>query len=585
MSEATGATTAPYDHHRGAAPLLRRTSTLRGVLFVAANLLGFLAVNAFSLHLATGRWVDFSIAGYRKALATPLTEVMLDPLGIFYHPWMILVVGLLISAIVFVPIMVAVLYRLWVSVMFLLAVAAVGHSPLLAAFLAAGCVLAGHTRLRSNFPFLALLVGLVPVGVYLGFFAYGRETVVGPLQAFVLYMVLILAAVAAMLAGGVVLALARLTRYRPGVIWPVLLVFLGLPGTVFYGKVGPAELDYALIARGLEGSDNVFRPESLAGFARSHPDVSGAAGDPESMLAAVENDLDRRRSRLRQQCATFLRGHPASRHGPAVMWIQAAVKDVRIDPQAFRDGLVKYSTQSPSKVSLGDWGALADRHDRTPQAGVARQRLGIDALRDGRVQKAQEDLHIARSFLKTPRGGTGARAAESVWAAVFVPFELLPGEEYYREVLAQTEQIIWLISENKVIEGDQANVNAFADYMRLWPFRGLDPRALADLAASSKNTELEDNHALLEAMEAKDALKRAGKLSALTAGLKDAAIIAHYELGRLGLRHGSRPEWIIRQLKSAEHYFGVVRRARQNPYKTLAEQHLARLAARKPPAR
>ncbi|GAG48700.1 unnamed protein product, partial [marine sediment metagenome] len=52
-----------FDHHRGSAPLLRQTSIFRSAFFVAANLAGFIAANAFLHYLATGRWFDFSLAG------------------------------------------------------------------------------------------------------------------------------------------------------------------------------------------------------------------------------------------------------------------------------------------------------------------------------------------------------------------------------------------------------------------------------------------------------------------------------------------------------------------------------------------
>ncbi len=556
------------------------------MFFVSTDLLGFGAVNAFLRYLTTGVWLDFSAESFRSALATPLTQLMVEPLSIFAHPWMTAVAGLLIAAIVFVPVMVAVLYRLWVCVLFLLVVAAVGHLPVLAGFLAAGCILAGRTRLRSDFPFLALLVGLAPLAVYLGFFAQSAEIVLVPLGWFVLYMALILAVAVAMVAGGVVLALARLTRFRPGVIWPVLLVFLALPVWLFYEKVGPAELEYALLARGLERSDALFRAESLGSYLRSHPELSSsAARSAEAMLEAAQRDLARRRAALDRRCQSFLQRHPASRDVPSAMWVRAVLPDVRVDPRAFGDGLVKYHGIGPTKLSLGDWSALAQhaRYGGSPQALIAHQRLGIDALRDGRLQKALEDLHIAERLARFV-GDRPARGGESIWAGVFAPAEPLPGLEYYREALVQTREILWLMDENKVAEGLQANVDAFADYMKLWPFEQLSPHGMAALAASSRNTELEDNYALLEALAEKDDLQRAAKLAVLTTGVKDAAIIAHYELGRLALRHGASPEWSARQLKTAEYYFGVVQRARDNPYKPSAEQHLAWLAASRPAA-
>jgi len=180
----------------------------------------------------------------------------------------------------------------------------------------------------------------------------------------------------------------------------------------------------------------------------------------------------------------------------------------------------------------------------------------------------------------THLGPQGAPVTGSIWAEVFRPQECWPGEKYYREALAETDKIIWLTNENKLIEGDQANVNAFADYMKLWPFEQLSAEKMAGLAASSPGTELADNLALLQAMAETDDLRRAEQLSALCEGLKDAAIIAHYELGRLALRYDKTPSWDVHQLKSAEHYFNVVRQARENPYKASAERHLAWLAVK-----
>lgn len=584
MAEATTGNSDPHKPSRDAGPLLRRTSTVRGVFFVSANLAGFLAINAFLHYLNTRLWLDFSLAGYRKALTTPLSETFLHPLSIFSHPWMMVLIGLLLSAVIFVPIMVAVLYRLWVSGLFVLTVAVIGHWPLLAAFLAAGCILAGRTRLRRSLPFLALLVGLAPVGAYLGLFSRSTDIVLTPLQWFVLYMLLVLVVVAAMLAGVGVLALARATRFRPGVIWPALLVFLVPPVWLFYQKIGPAELDYALTAGRLQRSDALFASETLADFARSHPEVSGAkAGD--AMLQAARKALSRRREALLAECDAFLRRHPRSSRGAAVLWIRAVAVDVEIDLQAFGQGFVRYGSTSPSKSSIGRWGEIAypQRYALAPQAMVAHQRLGIDALRDGRMQKAFEDLHIAGSSLMTHLGNKGAEASASLWARVFIPAESLPGEEYYREVLAETEGLLWLMNENRVVEGNKANADAFSDYMRLWPFGNLTSAALAELSASSKGTELEDNFQLLMAMAEKDELERARKLTPVTAGLKDAAIIANYELGHLAMRHGSDPAWAAKGLKAAEHYFNIVRAARRNPYKALAEKQLARLAAREAP--
>ncbi|HOF19533.1 MAG TPA: hypothetical protein PK082_11535, partial [Phycisphaerae bacterium] len=92
--------TRDYDHHRGSAPLLRPTSWWRLGGFMLLNVVGFLAVNAFWQYLFRGEWLDFSAQAYRHDLVTPLGAVLVSPLSIFTHPWMILVTGLLLATVI-----------------------------------------------------------------------------------------------------------------------------------------------------------------------------------------------------------------------------------------------------------------------------------------------------------------------------------------------------------------------------------------------------------------------------------------------------------------------------------------------------
>jgi len=234
-----------YDHHKGSAPLLRPTNRWRMGVFLLINLLGFVLVNAFWLYLSTGKWVDFSPAGYHRGLAIPIGEMLIHPLNVFTHPWMILVLGLLLAVVVFVPIIVAVLYRLLVAAAFVGIIAVFGHAPVLAAAVGIGCLLAARTSLRSDMPFLATLLGLLPVAVYLYLFAFlGTDAAVLASQRLVLSLPFLVGGVAAILSAAVVLALARVTGFRPGVVWPVLAVLLAAPAAMFYTRIGVDELQY-----------------------------------------------------------------------------------------------------------------------------------------------------------------------------------------------------------------------------------------------------------------------------------------------------------------------------------------------------
>jgi len=569
-----------YDHHRGKAPLLRQTSTFRGFFFVGANLAGFAVANAFLYYLTSGRWIDLSRSSFRRALTIPLTDILLHPLSIFTHPWMIAVTGLLLAAVVFVPVMVSVLYRLWVSVLFLLAVLVFGHSPALAACLAAGSFAAGRTRLRSDLPFLALLTGVLTsvvlyVVLYLLFFAREEPAPLPPFQRPVYYVPFILALLAVMVAGAVVLALAQATRYRPGVIWPVLLVFLAAPVGLFYGKVGPGELEYALIVRDIEPGPAIFRPTALP--VGGIPATTGSAParvDAEA-LAAAQRRLDGMRQQLRRTCRQFLIRYPDHPRAPAVLWLLAAVGDVQVDASALGKGIIRYTYRGPSRNSQGAWSDLVDRYGASPQATVARHFLGILALRDGRVHKAYEHLLVAQSLLTSRLRSGRTPGPESVWDRVFTPPDPPPGREYERSVLTETVRILWLMRVNRVLGGTAETINAFKDYMELWPFEQVDPARLRQLAKIHRQSPLEDNFRFRAAMaEARD-LDRAVKLAALTEEVNDAAIAANYHLGVLAMRLSTRPEWAIMKLKKPRQYFHTVIAAPENPYRSLAEEHLA----------
>jgi len=562
------ASSTVFDHRRGAMPLLRQTSTLRGVFFFGANLAGYVAANAFLYYLSTGRWWDFSLSGHREALVVPLSEILVRPPSIFSHPWMIAVTGLVLGVIAFVPTMLAVLYRQWVSLLFVAAVAVFGHAPLLAACLALGCVVAGRTRLRSDLPFLALMAGLAAsvtlyVILYLLVLPPAAPRVLLPFQRPVFYLPIVVALVSVVLAGAAVLGLARLTKHRPGVIWPVLLVLLAAPGWLFWEKVGPAELDYALIAERVGPGGVLFRAEDL--------------GPP----ARAPAELTERREALTAQCRAFLDRHRRSGRGEAVKWILATIEDIEVDRSA-PVGEVRLIYTGPSRQSEARWRRLVQQYPDGPQALVGRFRLAVLALRDGRVTEGSRYLTTVQTLLAGHLQRRSGRPERSLWQRVFTPMRSLPGDEYYRSVLIDVDRIVWLMERNGVTAPDASaeTVQAFADYMSCWPFLHVAPQRLEELAAGHAKTPLADNFRLRAAMAIRDEFARAQALSEIADGLGDAAIIANYELGLLGWWIGRTPEWARRKLKDPAEYFKLVASAPDNPYREPAERHVEWLAVR-----
>ncbi|MCK4627238.1 MAG: hypothetical protein KAV00_18135, partial [Phycisphaerae bacterium] len=153
--------------------------------------------------------------------------------------------------------------------------------------------------------------------------------------------------------------------------------------------------------------------------------------------------------------------------------------------------------------------------------------------------------------------------------------------EYYRKVLAETDNIIWLMEINEVRDDNSKNTDAFRDYMKRWPFVGTKSSELRELAKGYKDTNLSDNFLLTATLAEKNENDRAKQLSELAGEINDAAIVANYELGRLALRLEGTPAWSKMNLKPAGHYFRIVKSAQDNPYRISAEQHLAWIEGRK----
>ena len=570
-----------FDHHRGREPLLPPTSPLRTGLFVALSLTGFIAVNALWHYLGSGRWIDLSPVAFRRDLASPLGQTFVQPLSVFSYPWMILVNGLLLGVIIFTPVTLAVLYRLRVAAGFVAVVVLVGHAPVLAAALAGGCLLAGKTHLRSDKPFLAALLGLVPIAVYLCFFGFlGTDSPVSTgLQRVALHAPLVVAFVSAILAVAIVLLLARLTRYRPGIVWPVLTVMLAIPLAIFHRQVGTAELEYSLIVSQLPGGTGLLEPIALETWRRDHQAQSMIGAKLHTCLL---EDLGHHRQGLVSRCEQFAARHHSSPRLPEILWLEAQAASLVLDEQALElssseRGLVRYSTAHSQEVSAPLWRVLVDKYDSSPQAALAHWRLVELALRNQDVASALNHLQQAQRRLS--QQVLEARSQQRPLMEVFVAPATIPNERYYDEALLATQRLLWLIQRNDVVY-DVGAAEALAALMRLNPCRIDYYQRLCHLAGLYESTPLEDNLKLAVAMATPNLYERAEMLIPLADNREaDSSIEANYELGRLALQTVEAPALsLVPRLAKPHDYFSRVVDAAPNPFADLAAQHLVWLS-------
>lgn len=572
-----------FDHHRGRNPLLRPTPWARRALFVSVNLLIYTGVNAFWRFLATGQWDNFNVHAYWRGLQAPF-EGLSHPLGVIHYPWMILVFGLLMSVIVFTPIVIAVLYRLRVALLFLLVAAAVGQAPALVVGAGLGCLAAARTKLRSNLPMVAVLLGLAPMVVVialldlLGMLMPG-DVAAQPMWRWLMYMPFFVTGVLAVIALAIILALANLARFRPGVIWPVLAVLLIGPLWMFYDLVGQDELRFALMthsgrSEALCPDDRLLPELTVDEFRRQH----GAQGLADDLLAARAHDaLQQQRAALNSAGQEFVDRYPLSKRTPEVLWIMGQSLSLRRDMAALRDGSVRYSAARVRPESEALWQKLLDRYESSPQAALAQLHLAELALRRNEPQQAYALLADAYAALATQMPSYADRLAPQHRWGLFAERAQYPSTSYFVAALRRTQYLLWLMDRNLILDNPRA-AEALSEWLKIDPAEEADlAKALADRAQKYSQTDLADNLQLARALIEPDVQRRADRLADLATGSGDAAIEANYERGRLimdSAAAGDRDE-----LARAAACFQNVLDEAPNPWHELAAQRLLGLSA------
>lgn len=556
--------TDKYDHHRGSQPLLRRRRPWRHGFFLALNSVVFVVGSAGWYYLSSGKWLAFTRDDYYKDLVTPLGETFLYPLDVLSHPWMILVAGLILAAMIFVPIIISVLYNLPAALLFAAVVGVLGHAPVMAAMLGIGAVISARTPFRSDMPFLAVVLGFIPTVVYMYLFGFSgsQSAELLPLQRWVVAGPLLASVLVAIVAASIVLVVTKLIRFSPGATFPILVMLIVAAAAVFHTKVGRDELEYAVIAERIVPGDVLFQPFSAAAISSDR----------------LQKDLVRRQQECIDACERFRARYGDSQRIAEVLWIEAQARSLHLDVRAFETGTFRASAGFPSPASAEAWRMLSETLPGAPQAQLARWRLGELALRRQEIALGDDLLNAAARRLQEHMK---ARAKVSTGASemrVFQPVSVLPSRDYYDEALFRVRELIWLIERNNVLN-DSAAAEALAAMLDENPLALNYDERLGNLVSVYEGTALGDNLILAVALATPDPYAQAEMLIYLAEDERtDAAVKANYQLGMLTMQtERARALPLIPNLKKPADYFRIVIAAPPNPWQDLAGEHLARL--------
>lgn len=385
---------------------------VRAITLLAVNILLFAGAACFTYWLRSGEFFAPVREGYWDSIAqtfggvgrpdVSLAAFLIEPISIHDVPMQIPIVGLLMAALISIPILVAILYRFWSSIPFIVIIGFIAVMPWLAITLLFSCIIASVRPFRTRIRFMSAMLALIPAIIYLVLAWSGtRDVVVGRVDPvdrvkFVAPWVLAIVASAAVFA--IVLTIARIVNYRPGAVTPLLAVMFAIPMLLFEKYVGRDELYYRL----LERLDQVYFADENAGLGLHSavqtkwerlpqprpPRGRIRAMEEESWLFELAADLSRRQVQLAanqadisQRCDWFHHQYPYSPYTPNALFIKARAGDLRLDiPEFRRTRWIRLYDEVPNPSSRPLWEIIVENRPDSPMAAVAMLRLSqLDA--------------------------------------------------------------------------------------------------------------------------------------------------------------------------------------------------------------
>lgn len=422
------------------------TYRVRAIVLLLVNVLLFAGLGSFAYWLRSGVRFAPAMEGYRDELAqaflsvgisqrnVSLGSLLSEPISVQNVPMQIPILGLLMAAMIAIPILVSLLYRFWAGLPFIAIVGFLAVMPWLAITLLISCIIASVHPFRTRFRFVSALLGLVPAVVYLLLAWPGTTDVVAgavePVDRIKFIAPWVTAIVAATLVCALVLAIARVVDYRPGAISPLLAIMFGLPVALFEYHVGRDELYYRLLEadwRSKLADADASRPLEQAAmeeWLRRPPPRGPIAAIREKtagrwlfeLMADSRTDetaLSRHQAELATRCDDFLKYFPDSRYAANALYLKATALDSRVDPEEFaRTKWIRFYDDVPSVASWHTWNRLAELTPDSLLGAAANLRLARFEARECDVERALDRLGtlLRRMDRDEPPGGAVAES-------------------------------------------------------------------------------------------------------------------------------------------------------------------------------
>jgi len=395
--------------------------------------LGFVTL----VYLVFVRYVNYCLSGNFLRMGEKPSWIMFRwarwPVDVQHRPEFILVLGGFLAVMVLVPVVVAILHGKRGGALLAAVALIVGPSWLVGALLF-GCIwVAGDWRLKLSSKVGSALLACGPVWIFYLIASIPREDVtlsgayyIPALVSIVMSTILVFLLLVplkwlrwnARVAGIAlcVLCVAAICSYKvwigeDGLQYELLSNKVGLKSTYFATIPGDIVLKLFVDEEAAkrqeppaEDGGKVGRQESLDGDSQLR--IAGPPGEKPNRQALsnldrmaaemkVRSDLSRSKEDVRQECDSFLRRFPNSRHTADVLYTRARALDMTADMRSFHD---PRATSLPIRYDAGRithddspaiWTRLRDEFADSPYAAEAAVKLAARLARNGKFEEAE----------------------------------------------------------------------------------------------------------------------------------------------------------------------------------------------------
>jgi len=550
-------TIGPTLHYRHAN--VRRCWALAAIVFIGVCL--------FWSKVLTGTALALSFGDIAGSDSWQLGRFIVSPLSIYEYPWQILVLGLLMGILAVGPVLVSQLLSFRYSLPLILGVVFIAKLPLFGVFLLVSCAAVASRPLRFRSRFIAIALCMAPQLVYWALF--GGAQSVDPIRLGLSFSPWICAWLTALAVTGIVIGIGHFTRYRPGLIWAVIALVLGLAVWEFQRKISFAELDYQLYVAGnnpeeiiqfhdhdmTEAIDRSIQNPATRSFLTGffYPTEPILLREELKKEIQVQLSYDQwptwfdvpeevnyqaKRKQLLDSCALFIKKRPKSKRMPTALYYMAILNEYTPDVPGFgRTEVLSFYSDYPHRKTLPIWQKLLNEFPQSPEALEARWRIAMLLAGRQRFEKAAELCELTEGMIVKRLGlldeaQTVTGAFSTAFAApaetAITPFKL-------KDLQRKVQKLRALVNGQNHTESEASKSN-LAEFALLNPYSMDYPQRLDRLiAATDKKSPLRDNVRLAKIMLIGDAQLKTAQLKELGDKLPntDGGTQALYELGLL----------------------------------------------------